>query len=173
MLRINRKVEYALMALKYMSQKTNGKLSSAREICDQFKTPFDTTAKVMQTLNHKEILNSVKGVKGGYFLAKDLSDITFYELCQMIEGKLDQHETCIKGDGANCEHYETCNIATPLENLGAKIISVFQQLSLKDLLELNPNIDFKIDVLRGPKIEHSYLVHNQASHTAEAMSEFK
>ena len=67
MLKINKKVEYALMALKFMAEeKAIGKITSAREICDKFNTPFDTTAKVMQAMNHHKILNSVKGTKGGY-----------------------------------------------------------------------------------------------------------
>ena len=71
MLKINKKVEYALMALKFMADKTHSAipnnqdnevviLTSAREICDEFNTPFDTTAKVMQLMNNHDILKSVK-----------------------------------------------------------------------------------------------------------------
>ena len=58
MLKITKKVEYALIVLKYMGEHPFGELHSAREICDKFKLPFDTTAKVMQSMNNKGLLNS-------------------------------------------------------------------------------------------------------------------
>ena len=67
MLKINKKVEYALIALKLMLEKEQGELTTAREVSDKFHTPFDTTAKVMQMMNSARMLESVKGVKGGYY----------------------------------------------------------------------------------------------------------
>jgi len=142
MLKINRKVEYALMTLKYMLDKGEGKLSSAREICDSFKTPFDTTAKVMQVLNHKGILVSVKGVKGGYSVASDLSQITYLQLCEMLEGpsSIPQCTSSPK----SCDLYATCNIITPLHKLGQKIMNVLGEVTLVELLQNSPTLDFEI-----------------------------
>ena len=39
MLKLNRKVEYGLVALKHMATKPEGALTSVREICDRFGTP--------------------------------------------------------------------------------------------------------------------------------------
>ena len=72
MLRINKKVEYAMMVLKFLADKPHDELVTARDICNKFSTPFDSTAKVMQKLNSAKILNSVKGIKGGYSLKKNL-----------------------------------------------------------------------------------------------------
>ena len=63
MIKINKKVEYALMVLKLMSDRDETELTSAREVCEMFKTPFDTTSKVMQIMNNAGILSSVQGVK--------------------------------------------------------------------------------------------------------------
>lgn len=150
MLKINKKVEYALMALKFMADKalthqSNGEssdhvtLTSAREICDEFHMPFDTTAKVMQLMNNQEILKSVKGIKGGYSLNKDLSEITYMSLVRMIEGKV-VGRVCITTKGT-CELFSKCNITTPVEHLNRKLNIFLETLSLADLLqgaEFNP-----------------------------------
>jgi Rrf2 family protein len=148
MLKINKKVEYALMALKFIADRTlnelnaNGEhvLTSAREICDEFNTPFDTTAKVMQLMNNQEILKSTKGIKGGYSLNKDLSEITYMNLVRMIEGK-EVGRVCVTTKGT-CELFAKCNIITPVELLNRKLNVFLETLTLADLLlgsEFNPH----------------------------------
>ncbi len=134
MLKINRKVEYALMVLKFMSDRSPDELTSAREVCDRFHTPFDTTSKVMQQLNLAGILSSVKGTKGGYSLHHDLSQLSYLQLTELIEGKgfgVDCH------DGP-CELMGTCNISQPIKKLNDYVVAIFSSLSVKELLESGP-----------------------------------
>ena len=145
MLKINKKVEYALMALKFMADKstrgdTLNALTSAREICDEFNTPFDTTAKVMQLMNNQDILKSVKGIKGGYSLNKNLSEITYMNLVRLIECKDDIGRVCVSSRGT-CELFAKCNIAAPVELLNKKLNLFLEQLTLEELLigaDFNP-----------------------------------
>ncbi|MBK26878.1 MAG: transcriptional regulator [Halobacteriovorax sp.] len=133
MLKINRKVEYALMALKFMASKPVGNLTSAREICEHFNVPFDTTAKVLQTMNTRGLLNSVKGIRGGYHLEKSLDEITYMQLARMVEGK-EEGQFCHNSKGEVCELYTNCNIVDPLEQLNKKLNAYLESLSLKELL---------------------------------------
>lgn len=135
MLKINKKVEYALMALKFMADKNDSTpLVSAREICDAFNTPFDTTAKVMQVMNNHDVLTSVKGIKGGYHLNRPLSNITYMELVRMIEGKEEIGRVCTNHKGT-CELLGKCNISTPVENLNRKLNVFLENLTLAELLQ--------------------------------------
>jgi Rrf2 family protein len=133
MLKINKKVEYALMALKYMSDHRDLELISAREICDSFTIPFDTTAKVMQTMNNHGILKSVKGIKGGYSLLKPLHEISYMDLVRVVEAKEDIGKTCMSKKG-RCELYSKCNIISPVEQLNLKLNIYLETLSLAELL---------------------------------------
>ncbi len=149
MLKINKKVEYALMALKFMADKTHEDggpgLTSAREVCDEFNTPFDTTAKVMQLMNNQEILKSTKGIKGGYSLNKNLNEITYMELVRLIEGKEHVGRVC-EGKQGTCELFGKCNIATPVEKLNRKLNQFLETLTLEDLLQ-------------GAEFNHAHNVH--------------
>lgn len=133
MLKINKKVEYALMALKFMIDKPTRTLTSAREVCDELKTPFDTTAKVMQIMNNNEILKSVQGIKGGYTLNIPLEKITYSELVRIIEGKNEIGRSCTSTKGT-CELFNQCNIITPVEILNKKLNQYLDSLTLKELL---------------------------------------
>ncbi len=130
MIKLNRKVEYALMVLKLMKDKESQELTTAREVCDRYETPFDTTAKVMQLMNTAGILHSQKGVKGGYTISKDLSEVSYLELVELIEGKsfmMDCHE-------GPCELINKCNISQPIKRLNDYLITIFNSLSLNELL---------------------------------------
>ncbi len=132
MLKVNKKVEYALMALKYMSEKNDGELTTAREICEKFDLPFDPVSKVLQGLNASSIVTSIKGVKGGYTLSKDLDTITYMDLYSIIEGK-NHSSHCGQHDDA-CERKDQCNIKDSMNSLNHNLSEYLQQITLKDLL---------------------------------------
>ncbi len=133
MLKINKKVEYALISLKLMLEKemqTAEELTTAREISDKFGTPFDTTAKVMQTMNNADILASVKGVKGGYKLSGDLSELSYMALAELIEGK----SLSMDCRAMKCNLIGTCNITGPIGKLNGQLDSFLRGLTVKELL---------------------------------------
>ncbi|MFZ4714392.1 MAG: RrF2 family transcriptional regulator [Bacteriovoracaceae bacterium] len=133
MIKINRKVEYALMCLKHMGSLHSEELTSARELCDLYHMPFDTVSKVMQQMNSVQILHSVKGVKGGYTLAKPLSQITYMELSELIEGKSFEMK-CESNHGGPCELINTCNIISPVQKINFHVAGLFKELTLEELL---------------------------------------
>lgn len=140
------------MVLNLMKDKDAGVLTTAREVCDRFNTPFDTTAKVMQQMNNQGLLRSIKGVKGGYVLDCDLSQVSYFDLAQLIEAKsfmMDCH------DGP-CDLFHKCNIAQPIKRLNDYLINIFSSLSLEELLATDNLLALK----RTPekKVEHCPLV---------------
>lgn len=143
MIKINKKVEYALVAIKHMALKDKEELTSAREICDLFKTPFDTTAKVLQIMNNNGLLSSVKGIKGGYQLSVSLRDITYLQLVNMIEKKINKNHGVCESVKGTCELFDTCNIIEPIEMLNDKINQFLESLTLEELL-LREKISFPL-----------------------------
>lgn len=136
MVRLNRKVEYALLALKYLSQKTPGQLSTAKEIAEKFGCPYDATSRVLQIMAAHKILRSEQGAHGGYMIVKDLSRISFLSLNEMILGPVGVAR-CLQKDGdGECELISTCNIMTPVRNLNARLNSFLRELNLSEVLGL-------------------------------------
>ena len=66
MLKITRKVEYALIALSQMQMKGDDSLTSVKEISRQNDIPYELLAKTMQLLARAEIVEAIKGPHGGY-----------------------------------------------------------------------------------------------------------
>ncbi len=133
MLKISKKTEYALMAIKFMASLGPEKKTSAREICQYFNIPFDPTAKVLQILHHHEIVVSTQGVKGGYILAKPLDQVSYFDLHHMIEGKKEDWTICHNTKGV-CDHFTNCQIQDPLFHLDELIQGFLKNINLKELL---------------------------------------
>ncbi len=142
MLKINRKVEYALMALKFMMSKGPGELASAREIGDHFGIPFDTVSKVMQGLRKNNILQSVKGVGGGHRLISDLTEISYMQLARIVEER-PLNGPCHTEKGL-CGHFESCNIITPIDLVNQRVNEFMEGVSVRDLLTDKLNLTHQI-----------------------------
>ncbi len=134
MFKINRKIEYALIALKHMSAKAPGQLTSAKEVCDIYMTPFDPTSRVLQIMVQHHIVQAEQGVKGGYQIVKDLSKITMLELSNIIVGPI-EIANCFHGNYSGCEISHTCHIISPMLNINDNINKLFSKITIADLLE--------------------------------------
>jgi Rrf2 family protein len=134
MFKINRKIEYALIGLKYMSAKSPGQLTSAKEICELYKTPFDPTSRVLQIMTQHGILRAEQGAKGGYQIIKDLSKFSMRELSDMIIGPI-EIANCFHGDYSECPISATCHIIAPMLTLNENIKKLFSTINVAELID--------------------------------------
>jgi len=130
--KLNRKVEYSLMALKHMSRKVPGELTSAKEIADFYHAPFDATARVMQLMAQKGWLRSEQGATGGYQITKDLAKLSLADLMEVIQGPM-QIARCM-GKEDPCDMQTNCNIMSPIANLNGRLSDFYKSVTLKELL---------------------------------------
>lgn len=134
MFRLNRNVEYALMALKVMTQKTPGELTSAKDVVDQVGCPFDATARVLQKMARRKVLKSEHGAQGGYVLIRDLSRLSLFELVEIVLGPVN-FTKCLSGEGG-CDLEHKCNIQSPVTVLNRRLTDFYREISVAELLRL-------------------------------------
>lgn len=132
MFKINRKMEYALIALKHMSEKGPGNLTTAKEISESHQAPFDMTSRVLQIMAQRGILKSEHGPHGGYQIHADLNGITFLELAEIILGPVQLVE-CLDGN-EDCNLLHTCNIVSPIVQLNERLKEFYRTISVRDLV---------------------------------------
>lgn len=130
--KMNKKMEYALMALRLISQRAPGFLTTAKEVSDQMHIPFDVTARVLQALSSRGLLKAEYGVSGGYVLARPLGEVSVHDLTEMLEG----HTALTKclGTDEPCGISETCNIVSPIFALNKKVKEFYKSVSLQEVL---------------------------------------
>lgn len=125
------------MALKFMSQKRPGELTSAKEICASTGVPFDATSRVMQLMAQRGILKSEQGAHGGYQIIRNLQKVSLYEVIETAVGPLEIVK-CV-GGVHDCELFNQCSIQSPLVDLNHRLKVFYEDLSVADLLRINPS----------------------------------
>ena len=79
-------VEYAIHCLLYMVNLEEGKSVGIRDL-STFQGISETyLSKVYAKLSKAGIVKSVPGVKGGYALARNAEEITFWDIVEAVEG---------------------------------------------------------------------------------------
>src|SRR5881398_325249 len=103
MLRLSKKADYALMALKHLATRTDLESASAREIAEAYDIPVELMAKVLQRLARRGLLSSHQGTRGGYELARRPAQISVADVIQAIDGPVTV--TACSNEENQCEQF--------------------------------------------------------------------
>ena len=129
MLKITKKVEYALIAVRHLKENPKD-LVPVSEISNLYGIPRELLAKTMQQLANKNIVKSVKGPQGGYKANSQLSETTLNNFFEILEGPTAIMD-CYFDDA--CNHSTNCNIKTPTNKINDSIRNLFDNLTLADI----------------------------------------
>ena len=130
MLKISRKVEYALIALRHLQGLDERELVSAKELAKAYGVPKELLAKVLQRLAKKNIIDAIKGPHGGYRLAIDPKSMKLTEFFEVIEGPMGIMD-CYFDSG--CEQMDGCIIRTPINRINDSIRTMFNNMTLAEV----------------------------------------
>ena len=130
MLKLTKKVEYALISLVHLSEEDNGYNASAKKIADKYDMPKEILAKTLQNLSSLGMIKSIQGPRGGYQISCNINEINFFEFIQMIEGPIGIVD-CTLPNG--CISSACCTIKDPMAKINDKIIDTLKDITLDQL----------------------------------------
>jgi Rrf2 family protein len=138
MLRLTKKADYGLMALKYLAEQPgagaqSSAAQSAKDIAQAYHIPPPLLAKILQTLARAGLLVSHAGTNGGYALARPASEISAFEVIRAIDGPL-FITSCITIHGS-CDLAGHCTIKEPLRKVNDSIKELLSNITISDLIE--------------------------------------
>src|SRR6267378_3125247 len=121
MLRLSKRADYALIALKHLALHGDRASSSAREIAGLYDSPVELMAKVLQRLVQRGLLASQQGTRGGYQLARRPIQISVADVIQAIDGPVTV--TACSTDDGQCDQYAKCSVRDPLWRVRERILT--------------------------------------------------
>src|SRR6185436_13872363 len=137
MLRLSKKADYALIAMKHLALRGDRGSPSAREIAGMYDIPIELMAKVLQRLVQRGLLASHQGTRGGYQLARTPAQITVADVIQAIDGPVTV--TACSTDEGQCEQFSKCNVRDPLYRVRERILAALAECSIAELASDPPS----------------------------------
>jgi Rrf2 family protein len=155
MLRLTKKADYSLIALRHFAarQLETGAAVSAKEVADTYGVPLPLLSKLLQKLNKAGFLISEQGTNGGYRLSRHPSMISALEVIRTIDGPIIL--TSCFTEQAHCDHVAKCSVKRPLQRIHESILRLLDELTIEDMLRDVESIP--------PSPPHSPLVALQAA----------
>lgn len=134
MLKISRLTDYGLLASVYLAHH-HGRVVSAREIAEFYHLPVPAVTKVLKTLQQGALVQSHRGVGGGYSFDGDIESTTLGQLIEALEGPWDlvECETFDDEGHATCAIRVACPSRRFLFGINRAIKGAFEQVTLGDL----------------------------------------
>lgn len=129
MLRISKLTDYATVILASLM---TGALTSAAELAERTHIGLPTVSKLLKELQHAGLVDSVRGARGGYRLARAPALISAADIIDAVEGPVALTECA--GDHSRCDIESTCQVGRSWQRISLSIRQALADLSLSDLL---------------------------------------
>src|ERR1700730_8793167 len=133
MLKLTKKVDYGLMAMKHLAEHAHQGACSAKDVADCYGIPQEAVAKILQRLVQATLLQSPHGTNGGYTLAREAGTITAFEVIRAIDGPL-FITSCVTVRG-ECDQSDRCNIREPLQRVNRSIEELLRRITILEMKE--------------------------------------
>ena len=133
MLKLTKKADYGLMAMRHLAEHAHEGACSAKDVADAYGIPQEALAKILQRLVKAGLLRSQYGTNGGYTLARDAGTISAFEVIRAIDGPL-FITSCVTVRG-ECDQVERCNIREPLRRVNHSIEEVLRRITISEMKE--------------------------------------
>lgn len=136
MLKLTKKADYGLIAMRHLAEHADLGACSAKDMAEMYGIPQEALAKILQKLVKAQLLSSQQGTNGGYLLARSPRQISALEVIRAIEGPL--FMTSCSSSNGDCEQLDRCNIKEPLRKVSRTIEEVLSKLTLWDMTDAAP-----------------------------------
>lgn len=131
MLKLTKKADYGLIALRHLALNQGG--ASVKEIAGSYGIPMPLLAKVLQKLARGGLLAAEHGTNGGYRLARNAREISALEVIRTINGPI--LLTSCSTQRGECYQSVTCSVREPLRKIHQGILQLLENTSISDLAQ--------------------------------------
>ncbi len=131
MLRITKQSDYGIVLMTHFAGAEAGRVHSTRDLARSANLPLPTASKILKALARAGLLQSHRGVKGGYRIARDPARISVEEIIRALEGPIALTE-CIDAK-SECEIECTCPVRTNWQRINGAVKDALAAIPLSEM----------------------------------------
>ena len=141
MIKLSRLTDYGVVVMSQMAQDMSA-MKTASELAAATGVPTPTVAKLLKRLVKAGLVESWRGVNGGYALTRRIDVITAADIIEALEGPV-ALTACVDGSEADCGVASLCPMRGGWEKVNRAIRAALEELTLAELSQ-------PVDFLLGP-----------------------
>lgn len=138
MLKLSKKADYGLIALRHLAKQRRSNALSTKEIAQAYGIPSELLAKVLQKLARNGLVLSQHGAEGGYILAREPATVTAFDVVRALDGPL-LITSCNTARG-ECNQALKCTVRQPLSKVNDVIVQALMSVTLANLSDDSPSL---------------------------------
>lgn len=133
-MRVTTWAEYGLIVSLSLARRVGDGPVAARELAEAERLPHDYVEQILLRLRRAGLVESVRGAKGGYLLARDAHDVSVKDVMEAsehvtFEVNCDRHQV----DAHRCSPDSSCSIRPVWRMLERRINDFLSGVTLADL----------------------------------------
>ena len=130
MLRMSRITDYGIVLLSHLAADDPDTVHNARELAESAHLPLPVVSKILKVLAREGFLESHRGVKGGYSLARPPERVSVVEVIDALEGPIALTECGV----GSCEREASCVVRAPWQRINRVVRKSLADVRLSDLV---------------------------------------
>jgi FeS assembly SUF system regulator len=135
MLRVSKLTDYATEVMAVLAA-APARVHNAQELAERVRLEAPTVSKLLKQLAQAGLVESFRGVNGGYRLARAPEQISIADIVIAIEGPIGMTE-CSAQAGL-CDHETHCGVRVNWQRINDAIAGALAGVSLADMLKTPP-----------------------------------
>lgn len=148
-MRVTTWTEYSLIISLHLARRGQGANApvAARELADAERLPADYVEQILLRLRRAGLVESVRGAKGGYYLARDPAHISVRDVMtasehQTFEVNCESHPV----DAERCRPGGACSIRPVWVALQQRVDDLLASISLADLMKQEQQVQELVSI---------------------------
>ncbi len=129
---VTRKTDYAVRCILYLAQ-ANEQIANVTEVSRQMHIPKTFLAKIFQKLTKAGLVESIRGMNGGFRLSKNPADVSLLDIMEAIQGPV-----CVNVCAVNskkCSRSSSCSVHPFWVKLRQDMNRQMQEQTIAQLME--------------------------------------
>lgn len=132
-MRLNQATDYAFRAVLYLAQLPPGEVVEAQVIARRECIPMRFLLKILRLLTKAGIVDSYRGVGGGYALARPPAEITLLDVLVAVEGPVQINRCLVDAEFCSKQGPPHCPVHRVLGSIQETLVQEFKRYNFAQL----------------------------------------
>lgn len=139
MIRLSRMADYGIVLMAQFATRPGMRLT-APDMALASGLPVPTVSKLLKMLAQAGLLESQRGMHGGYALLREATDISVTEVIRAVDGPIGLTECTVEDEEGSCDFEALCPTRTNWRRINDAVVSALKGITLADMAP--PPTDF-------------------------------